>query len=215
MARRKRVESALKRQSLMELAQKRRAFAVYKQQVEAEVAQLRELRLGEYIAEIDHEVSVAYAAGALKTEIMEAYGTRDAGTISRILERTPTIENLPAEPEPEVEEEREAPDFVEDMFIEEDGSRFIAVDIDTHKAMVSYQVTPGTLDTNMRAGSYTFFTETPLFNSDYSVRNIAVDEFSNRPEYYSARTQALAEWLRLLDSRVERLRSIAGDVVDE
>lgn len=166
------------KETLDELAERRLSFRAFREQVDAEVRQLRLDKLSAEQSNIEHLIVKAAAEGATTGQIKRSYGTKDHRTVANILtRRAAEIEAI----RNAAEEKRRGPDW----FTISDG--VAVVTIGDHSAGFSWTEVDGEL---------MFTTDAPLWDDDYTVRNEAVTLLDGKIESDSEEAAILARAIR-------------------
>lgn len=133
------------------------AYVTAKTSLEARLReQLRE-ELANLQTQVDIAVRMAYNSGQSKAEIMRALGTKDYHTVNACLARTEGVEEVKGD------------DPLDSVYSYEDG--VLSVKYVNHgprelTGEAQFEVQ------NFHDGSIMFFALTPLYNEDYSQRNL-------------------------------------------
>lgn len=140
------------RDLLAEVTRARTALRTLRSELEAEVE--RKIALARDASDL--AIRKAYNAGARKADILRASGTRNFGTIQESLDRTEGVSVALDEAAPSQE------------FEWDDLTGGLRVTIAGDTAIFDVQ----------RRGSddYIFYTDHPLWNNDYTVKNLVVDQ---------------------------------------
>lgn len=163
---------------LSELEDRRAAFKVYREKVEEELRLKRIEMLGAEQASIEHIIVRAMANGATIGQVKKAYGTKDHRTIATIV--TARADEIEAVRRAAVEK-KPAPNWFE-LY---DGHATVTVGNDS-----------ADFEWSEVDGDIMFFSGTPLWNDDFTIRNEAVALLDGKTETDTEEAAQLASAIR-------------------
>ena len=136
------------------------AYVTAKATLEARLReQLRE-ELANLQTQIDIAVRYAVDSGETKANVLRALGTKDYGTLNASLERTSKVAEIVGD------------DPLQDVYSYDPGGRTLSVHYVNHGP--SGYTGDAVFDVRFVDSGLIFFSQTPLYSDDFSVRNDAV-----------------------------------------
>lgn len=171
-------------EKLTELARAREGFRAFRDQVDADLARQRQIRLEGEIGRITTLILESAAAGATTGQIKRAYGTKDHRTIATILQsHASEIQALKSQRVARVESQPEW------LVILPDGG--LMVDLNERGVATFEVIAPAAA----QEGSLLLFsTEEPLWDDTFSVKNEAVEMLDGKFENETDETALAARF---------------------
>ena len=159
----------------------RTAFVVAKATLEQRLREQMKEELGNLQTQVDIAVRYAFDSGETKAAIMRAMGTKDYGTMQASLDRTQRVKEVVGEnPLDRVYSLHDFDNILEVTYVNHGESKY------TGTARFAIHFIDG--------GRILLLAETPVWNSDYTVRNdvvVALDGVQDGLYYTEA-----VEWIR-------------------
>lgn len=173
-----------KENALAELGNRRERFTAFRTQVDEDLRRLRVERLASEQSAIRQLVLEAYASGATVGEIKRAYGTKDHRTITDIINGgTAEIE--------QIRKELAAVEAGIPGMLWVEGANSFSYEHEGHTAVFEWYTTED--------GEMVFTTDTPLWDSNYEIKNAAVEVLSGKTENESDLAAKIARAVRERD----------------
>lgn len=173
-----------KQNVLEELSSRRERFTAFRTQVDEDLRRLRVERLATETSAIRQLVLEAFASGATVGEIKRAYGTKDHRTITDIIHSgTAEIEQIRKDL---AAVEAGVPGM---LWIE--GANAFSFEHDGHTAIFEWYTTED--------NELVFTTDTPLWDDNYEIKNLAVEVLSGKTESESDLAGSIARAVRERD----------------